>query len=208
MKVNAVEQTRSPAGKLRVRLEDGSSLLLMPAVVGDFGLYAGAEVEERLLKEIRRANAAASAKNRAVRIVSAAAVTRDELEKRLVRKGETPEDAKDAVRWLEELKLVDDRQVAQQVVRSGAARGYGAARIRQMLYAKGVPREYWEEALEALPEQADAIDDFLRRRFRGRQPDRNEWKKAADALLRRGHSWDDIRSGLERYAPEEEFFDE
>lgn len=208
MKVNAVEQTRSPAGKLRVRLEDGSSLLLMPTVVGDFGLYAGAEVEERLLKEIRRANAAASAKNRAVRIVSAAAVTRDELEKRLVRKGETPEDAKDAVRWLEELKLVDDRQVAQQVVRSGAARGYGAARIRQMLYAKGVPREYWEEALEALPEQADAIDDFLRRRFRGRQPDRNEWKKAADALLRRGHSWDDIRSGLERYAPEEEFFDE
>ena len=208
MKVNAVEQTRSPAGKLRVRLEDGSSLLLMPAVVGDFGLYAGAEVEERLLKEIRRANAAASAKNRAVRIVSAAAVTRDELEKRLVRKGETPEDAKDAVRWLEELKLVDDRQVAQQVVCSGAARGYGAARIRQMLYAKGVPREYWEEALEALPEQADAIDDFLRRRFRGRQPDRNEWKKAADALLRRGHSWDDIRSGLERYAPEEEFFDE
>ena len=208
MKVNAVEQTRSPAGKLRVRLEDGSSLLLMPAVVGDFGLYAGAEVEERLLKEIRRANAAASAKNRAVRIVSAAAVTRDELEKRLVRKGETPEDAKDAVQWLEELKLVDDRQVAQQVVRSGAARGYGAARIRQMLYAKGVPREYWEEALEALPEQADAIDDFLRRRFRGRQPDRNEWKKAADALLRRGHSWDDIRSGLERYAPEEEFFDE
>ncbi len=208
MKVNAVEQTRSPAGKLRVRLEDGSSLLLMPTVVGDFGLYAGAEVEERLLKEIRRANAAASAKNRAVRIVSAAAVTRGELEKRLVQKGETPEDAKDAVRWLEELKLVDDRQVAQQVVRSGAARGYGAARIRQMLYAKGVPREYWEEALEALPEQADAIDDFLRRRFRGRQPDRNEWKKAADALLRRGHSWDDIRSGLERYAPEEEFFDE
>lgn len=208
MKVNAVEQTRSPAGKLRVRLEDGSSLLLMPAVVGDFGLYAGAEVEERLLKEIRRANAAASAKNRAVRIVSAAAVTRDELEKRLVRKGENPEDAKAAVQWLEELKLVDDRQVAEQVVRSGAARGYGAARIRQMLYAKGVPREYWEEALEALPEQADAIDDFLRRRFRGRQPDRNEWKKAADALLRRGHSWDDIRSGLERYAPEEEFFDE
>ena len=208
MKVNAVEQTRSPAGKLRVRLEDGSSLLLMPTVVGDFGLYAGAEVEERLLKEIRRANAAASAKNRAVRIVSAAAVTRDELEKRLVRKGETPEDAKDAVRWLEELKLVDDRQVAEQVVRSGAARGYGAARIRQMLYAKGVPREYWEEALEALPEQTDAIDDFLRRRFRGRQPDRNEWKKAAEALIRRGHNWDDIRSGLERYAPEEEFFDE
>ena len=208
MKVNAVEQTRSPAGKLRVRLEDGSSLLLMPAVVGDFGLCAGAEVEERLLKEIRQANAAASAKNRAVRIVSAAAVTRDELEKRLVRKGETPEDAKAAVQWLEELKLVDDRQVAEQVVRSGAARGYGAARIRQMLYAKGVPREYWEEALEALPEQADAIDDFLRRRFQGRQPDRNEWKKAAEALLRRGHNWDDIRSGLERYAPEEEFFDE
>ena len=208
MKVNAVEQTRSPAGKLRVRFEDGTSLLLMPGVVGDYGLYTGAEVDKGRLEEIQRANAAASAKNRAVRIISAASVTGDALEKRLVQKGETQENAREAVQWLQELNLLDDRQVAEQVVRSGGAKGYGPARIRQMLYAKGVPREYWEEALARLPEQEEAIDQFLQRRFRGRKPDRAECKKATDALLRRGHSWETIRRALERYVPEEEFFDD
>ena len=49
---------------------------------------------------------------------------------------------------------------------------------------------------------------FLQKRFRGRTPDRAECKRAIDALLRRGHSWSDIRRALERYAPEEEFEEE
>ena len=104
---------------------------------------------------------------------------------------------------LEHLKATDE-QVAQQVVRSGAAKGYGAARIRQMLYEKKIPRELWDMALEALPPQHDAIDEFLQKRFRGAKPDPKELKRATDALLRRGHSWSDIRSALERYVPEEE----
>ena len=71
-----------------------------------------------------------------------------------------------------------------------------------MLYAKHIPRELWDEALAALPEQDDAIDAFLQKRFRGRQPDRTEIRRAADALLRRGHAWGDIRRALERYDPD------
>ena len=59
-------------------------------------------------------------------------------------------------------------------------------------------------ALEALPPQHDAIDEFLQKRFRGAKPDPKELKRATDALLRRGHSWSDIRSALERYVPEDE----
>ena len=54
----------------------------------------------------------------------------------------------------------------------------------------------------------DAIDAFLQRRFHGRKPDRAACKRATDALLRRGHSWNDIRRALERYAPEEEFYED
>ena len=89
--------------------------------------------------------------------------------------------------------LLDDEAAARQIVRSGTAKGYGAARIRQMLYAKHIPRELWDEALAELPEQDDAIDAFLQKRFRGRQPDRTEIRRAADALPRRGHAWGDIR---------------
>ena len=208
MRVEAIEQTRSPQGKLRVRFDNGESLLILPAAIAELGLYAGMELPDAAMDSIKETCGAASARERAVRIVSAASVTKTELQRRLVQKGETEEHAEEAVAWLSELHLLDDRQTAAQIVRSGAARGYGAARIRQMLYEKRVPKELWAEALEQLPPQDDAIDLFLQRRFRGKTPDRTEIKRATDALLRRGHSWEDIRRALSRYASEEEFFEE
>ena len=208
MRVEAIEPTRSPQGKLRVRFDSGESLLMLPAAIAELGLYAGMELPDAAMDSIREACGAASAKERAGRIVSAASVTKKELRHRLVQKGETEEHADEAVKWLSELHLLDDRQTAAQIVRNGAARGYGAARIRQMLYEKRVPRELWDEALEQLPSQDDAIDTFLQRRFRGKTPDRAEIKRATDALLRRGHSWEDIRRALSRYTSEEEFFGE
>lgn len=208
MRVEAIKQTRSPQGKLRVRFDNGESLLILPAAIAELGLYAGMELPDAAMDSIKETCGAASARERAVRIVSAASVTKTELQRRLVQKGETEEHAEEAVAWLSELHLLDDRQTAAQIVRSGAARGYGAARIRQMLYEKRVPKELWDEALEQLPPQDDAIDLFLQRRFRGKTPDRTEIKRATDALLRRGHSWEDIRRALSRYASEEEFFEE
>ena len=208
MKVESIEQTRSPSGKLRVRFDNGSSLLIFPSVIAEHGIYSGMELPEAALNSLKESNAAASAKERAVRIVSATSISKKELEKRLIQKGEKEEDAKQAVMWLENLKLLDDKQVAQQIVRNGLSRGYGASRIRQMLYEKRIPKELWEDALSDLPPQDDAIDAFLQRRFRGRKPDRAECKRATDALLRRGHSWNDIRRALERYAPEEEFYED
>lgn len=208
MRVEAIEPTRSPQGKLRVRFSGGESLLMLPAAIAELGLYAGMELPDAAMDSVREACGAASAKERAVRIVSAASVTKKELRHRLVQKGETEEHADEAVNWLSELHLLDDRQTAAQIVRSGAARGYGAARIRQMLYEKRVPRELWDEALEQLPPQDDAIDTFLQRRFRGKAHDRAEIKRATDALLRRGHSWEDIRRAISRYTSDKEFFGE
>lgn len=208
MKVEAIEETRSPQGKLRLRFDNGTSMLVFPSVITELNLYPGVEIPDAAMDSLRDTCGEASARERAVRIISAAPVSRRELQSRLVRKGETEEHAQQAVQWLDDLRLLDDEQVALQVVRSGAAKGYGAARIRQMLYEKKIPKELWDGALAALPPREEAIDEFLRRRFCGAKPDQKELKRATDALLRRGHSWSDIRSALERYAPEEEFPEE
>lgn len=208
MKLEAIEPTSSPVGKLRLRFENGKTLLVLPAVIADLGLYAGVDIPESAMDGLYEKCSEVSAKQRAVRIISAAPVTKRELQKRLVQKGESEEHAQQAVQWLDELKLLDDRQVARQVASSGAAKGYGAARIRRMLYEKQVPKALWEEALADLPPCNAAIDAFLQRRFRGSKPDRAECKRATDALLRRGHCWSDIRSALERYAPDEDFSEE
>lgn len=208
MRIEAIEQTRSPQGRMRLRFSDGSSRMVYPAVIAQLGLYAGKELSCEEMELLDRTGGEISAKERAVRIISASTVSKRELENRLRQKGESEENAQAAVQWLQELKLLDDRKAAEQVVRSGVSKGYGEARIRQMLYEKRIPKAYWQEALEQIPLQDDAIDSFLQRRFRGKTPDRVECKRASDALLRRGHSWSDIRKALERYQPDEEYFEE
>lgn len=207
MKIEAIEQTRSVQGKLRVRFDCGERLLVLPGVIAELGLYVGMELPDAALQSLKETNATASARERAVRILSATPVTKRELLHRLMQKGETEEDALAAVAWLEELNLLDDRAVAEGIVRSGIAKGYGEARIRQMLYEKRVPKSLWEAALEQIPPLDDAIDAFLAKRFKGKTPDRAECKRATDALLRRGHRWSEIKLALERYAPDEVFED-
>lgn len=208
MRIESIEPTRSPQGKLRIRFDDGKTMLVFPSVIAELSLYAGLEIPETAMESLRQTCGEASAKERAVRIISASSVSRDELRRRLTEKGETRENAELAVEWLDELRLLDDAAVARQIVRNGAAKGYGAARIRQMLYEKRIPKSLWEEALQELPQQDDAIDAFLQKRFRGTSPDRRELKRASDALLRRGHSWSDVRRALERYAPDADFSEE
>ena len=113
----------------------------------------------------------------------------------MVRKGEDPDQAKEAVRWMEDLHLVDDRNTAEAVVHSCIAKGYGLNRAKQALYEKRIPKEYWEDALADYPDQEDRIEAFLRSRLDA-DSDQKEIKRAIDALIRRGHSYGNIKRVL------------
>lgn len=185
--------------RVKLLFDDDTVLKTQPYLIADLGLYSGMELSESDYQALLAAAGKASAKARAVRIVAAAGVSEKELQKRLVQKGEDTQDAEEAVGWLKELHLLDDRETARQLVTSAVSKGYGRARIKNILYEKGIPQEYWADALDTVPEMDDAIDRFLARRWQGTAPDEKEIKKAVDALIRRGHSWKDIQSGLLRY---------
>lgn len=198
MKLEKLEPLDSP-NYLRLIFEDGKRLKAPAFKVVELGLTPGAEVTPEVFLALENAQSLASCKERAVRILTASGLSKKELQKRLVQKGESGEDAEAAVAWLEELHLIDDLETAKQLVRSACLRGYGAARAKSILYEKGIPKELWDEALVELPEMDDAIDTFLRRKLDGRTLDAKQIKKTVDALLRRGHSYHDIQAGLRRY---------
>ena len=163
--------------------------------VEDHGLYPGKDLTDGEIASLRTDAGKMSAKMRAVRIVSATNVSRKDLEDRLIRKGEDVRQAKEAVRWMEDLHLVDDRNTAEQVVHSCISKGYGIARAKQALYEKKIPKEYWDDALADYPDQSEKISAFLRNRLDG-ESDQRDIKRAVDALLRRGHSYSSIRREL------------
>ena len=199
MRIEALRAPTVRGGRYLATLDTGRKLRLEAPVVAAFGLFAGRELEEAEFLRLQAENRKASAKARAVRMVAASAVSRGELERRLVAKGEDREDARAAVAWLTELDLLDDRKTARQLAEAAARKGYGPARIRQVLYQKGIDRSLWEEAMADLPAPDGAIDRFLASRFRGGTPDEREIRRAAEALVRRGHRWGDIRAALSRY---------
>ena len=201
MTVTEISPSPDRRGRYRVCFSGGETMKLSPALIADHGLYTGRELDEReteaLLRDVKRAEA----KQRAVNIISATNVTGRELSDRLRRRGASDADADEAVQWLTELNLLDDARTARQIVERGIRRGYGERRIRQMLYEKKVPREHWEDALSALPAPEAPIDDYLRANLTDAE-DPKQRKRAADALIRRGFDWNDIKSGLRRFGSE------
>ncbi len=198
MKLERLEPLDSP-NYLRLIFDDGKRLKAPAFKVVELGLAPGDEVPPEIFLALEQAQSLALCKERAVRIITASGVSKKELRKRLIQKGETEEDADAAVSWLEELHLIDDLETAKQLVRSAAARGYGRARAKNILYEKGIEKELWDEALAELPEMDDAIDLFLRRRLQVRPLDDKLIRKTVDALIRRGHSYSDIQAGLRRF---------
>lgn len=195
MRIDSLKTAPDRAGRYWVTFDDGSRIGLYRQTVEDFGLYTGLELSEEEMDKLRTAAGKMSARMRAVRIVSASSVSKRDLEERLVHKGEDPDNARQAVQWMEELRLVDDRATAENVVRSCIAKGYGPARAKQALYEKRIPKQYWDEALADYPDQTDSIQAFLRTRL-SEDADARQIKKAVDALLRRGHSYSAVRKAL------------
>ena len=201
MRIDSVSQSPDRAGRYLVKFSDGTGMKLYRQTVEDFRLYPGLELPEEQMNALRESSGAYSAKMRAVRIVSASAVSKRDPENRLVRKGEDPTQAREAVEWMAELNLVDDRETARQVVQRCVYKGYGLARAKQALYEKQIPKHLWDEALEDYPDQTDALSRFLEQRIKD-PDDPKQVKRAIDAALRRGHSYGDVKRALEMIGTE------
>jgi len=196
MRIESISAQPDRVGRYRLTFDDGSVMRLYRQTVQDFGLYTGLEMTPAELDALEQAASRMSAKMRAVRIVSASSVSKNDLQQRLIQKGENAESAKEAVCWMEELNLLDDRRTAEQVVARCVSKGYGLARAKQALYEKRIPRDYWQEALQDYPDQMDYIRQYVQEHL-PQEPDQKAVKKVIDALIRKGHSYGHIRRVLD-----------
>ena len=216
MRITKLAPSQRVEGRWLCHLEDGTILRLGENEVVSFGLCSGLELDGERLEELKRAAKAAAVRGKALDLIAARPMSRKELVDKLTARPRDREkepladreSAQAAADRLEELGYLDDGAYARLLAGHCAARGYGPAKLRDELYRRGVPREYWQEALASMDDPAAAIDAFLDKKLRGTAPgDQKALKRAADALARRGFRWEDIKDGLRRYggAPEEEY---
>lgn len=123
--------------------------------------------------------------------------SRKELTRKLTARGVETEDAQAAVERMTAEGWQDDARFAELLVRSRANNGYGPLRIRAELGMHGLDRDTVAAAMEAYDgDWTENARDLARRRFPGRLDDLAIQRKAADFLLRRGFSGDQVRAAV------------
>ena len=202
MKITRVAQSKHVPDRYYLTLEDGSSLKVGLNQIADYSVYEGRDLTEEELASLTEDARETNVRARALRILGERNMSKKQLTERLIQKGEDPELSRETSRWLEEIGAIDDEAYASLIVRHYAGRGFGVGKIRDELFRRGIPREYWEDALEELPDMEEAAYGFLMTRLRGAEPDAGTLKRASDAAYRRGFSWEEIRSALSRYKTE------
>ena len=196
MRIERIERSGHQQERILVHWEGGGLLRITEDELLHFGLYAGLDMDAQTVIELQKCSARSETRALAANLISARPLSRRELIRRLRDKGAAEEDAVSAADWLESIGALDDAAYAAMLVRHYSASGYGAGRLRDELFRRGVPREYWEEALALAPEAEEGIRRFLAAKTKGRPMDEKQRKRIADALLRRGFPWDAVKRAL------------
>ena len=202
MRIDRIEASRHKKGRVLVFLEDGACLKITEQELLEFGLRSGDDLSAPQLTKLKEAAGLSDTKATAADLIGKRAMSRASLEKKLRDKGASEAEARYAGEWLEAIGALNDAEYAAILVRHYGQMGYGPRYVQEKLREKGVPRELWEDALDALPEAAEQIDRFLAAKIQGRAPDPREKKRLTDALLRRGYNWGDVKAGWNRYGAE------
>ena len=199
MEITKMTQSKRVPDRWYAEFEDGTTLRVNIALIADYSLFTGRDLSDEEMAELSGAAGRVNAKARALRIIGSRNMSRQELYRRLVEKGENEENAEEAVAWLESIGAINDEEYSGMIVRHYAGKGYGVGRIKNELYRRGIPREMWDAALAEMPDTEGPLDRLVASKLKGEMPDAAMLKKVSDGLCRRGYTWEEIKSALRRY---------
>ena len=198
MVIQELKPSKRVKGRWLAILEDGCILRVGENEVLDFALYEGKELGAEEAERLRAAARQSGLKEKALELLARKPMSRREAEQKLEQWEASEEEACAICDRMEELGFLNDGEYAMRLVRHYSAKGYGARKLRDELYRRGVPREYWDAALKQVGDNSEQLDAFIAKKLAGRPADRKELKKVSDALARRGFSWSEIDEAVRR----------
>ena len=180
--------------KVRVFMDDGSSVMLFKREASRYGLEADTEITEEVWAEILREVFIPRARSRAMHLLERQDRTVSNLRQKLRDSGYPEEAIASAVEYVESYHYVDDDRYARSYVRYHQS-GKSRRRIRMDLLKKGIADEVVQEALDA--EYTVSEEDMIRTAIQKRHldpstSDLRERQRIYRFLLGRGFSYEDI----------------
>jgi len=189
----------------RFSLFNGSTFLM--GVSGqallDFSIQKGTTLSNDLFYKLIRAEECQKVKERAYRLLAGRGHGAEELRRKLVKKGFSPEISASVVSELQQKGFLNDLEYAQKFAHDKHhLRNWGARKIEAALYNKGVPASVVKKAVHDLNEEINPVDVCLeialkRRKHFLREGDLNKRKqKIFRYLAGKGYTPDTILKSI------------
>ena len=200
-----VADLRRLPGCVRVSFEDGTYVDVPTPLFQQFRVRVGERIEADTWRANWEKQAYPFALERAAALLSVRDATEHETAERLRRSGYPEETVARVMQVLTRAGYVDDSRYADRFVESRGQR-YGSRRLYGELRRKGVSDEQAREALNELSPEDEAgaarrqAEKLLARKD---VSDPDVRRKAVQALVRRGFSWDVAREAVESLATNE-----
>lgn len=195
MRITAVEPRRKGLSQLYIDGEcalklDTETLLLN-------GIKAGTEITDEELHELVEKSEARRASEKALYLLEHRSHSKKELRDK-ISKVTSKEAAAAAAQHMEDIGLVNDGEFARMYAREMFERKkFGAARVKQELYMKGIHRDVIDAVIEEYVVAPDEnIRFILEKKYRGYQEDEKIKRRAVAGLQRLGYRFDDIRRAM------------
>ena len=198
--------SRTKRGRYAVSVEGQYLFSLHEEVFYTARLAVGMDLSVEELEALRRESDYKTAKERALRLLSARGYTAHQLKEKLSRYADE-EASQAAVDRMEELGLVNDGDYAFCCARDlYNLKHYSPRRIEQELQRRGIPQDIWREAAAQFAEEEtqSQLEGVIRRKYLRYLGEEKGWNKTVGALSRLGYSYDQIKSAIRRVMEEEE----
>ena len=195
----------------KLELESGQTFFLNCALVADYDLHEGGEMDADLLEKLQHADKLRKAKKRALYLLGSRMYCWNELYKKLLPTyGE--EASRAAADAMQEYGYIDDedyaRKLAQRLIHG---KRYGMGKTRWEMQRRGLDRDLVEDVLAEYSD--DDIDGeimhLLETKYADKLSDPDDRRRTMAALARRGYGWSQVKRCMERLElSDDEFFDD
>lgn len=202
MKITSISKYKGSRCKIDV---DGEYWYILDAeIINNYGLTSGVECSSELLDELRNAADYRRLKERALYLLGYRDHSRKELADKLSRTADNQEIINGILNKMEEYGFLDDERYAKKLARNLIGRKrFGKRRAEYDMRGKGVPPAIARKVLDEYKvDPQEQILELIERKFARYLEDEKGRKKTVNALLRMGHSYDNIKTAMERYEDE------
>ncbi len=199
-----IEMKPSKSGETyKVWLDSGDYVIIETEVAVKFHLKDELILSDENWEEILADNSYISARRRAFNILGYHSVSERQLFNKLTEKGADEDTAQRVVDKMRELGLVNDEALLKEKVRQlSQVKKYGEKRIITDLMLKGFSKSDIQNALyELSPDDFSLVCEIIEKKYQSilEDSDIKTRQKVMNALLRRGFSYDVIKSAIQEY---------